>query len=102
MNTYNTVALPSVPISTIQRRGVGRTEWRNVIDEIIASERADMRDLARLRQLLGKDPEAMALLMLLQERKSIRMDDLNTLYHYKEAKAPKETKPAEEPLYPKG
>lgn len=99
MNTYSTATLPA-PISTIQRRGVGRTEWKRVIDEIIASEREDMRDMAILRRLLHGNAEGQQLIAQMQERKTRRVDELNSLYHYKEAKA--KDKPEEEPLYPRG
>lgn len=100
MHTHH-IAPPSTPISTIQRRGVGRSEWKRVIDEIIASEREDMRDLATLRRLLHASTEGQQLIAQMLDRKAIRMDELNTLYHYKEAKAVK-PKTDEEPLYPKG
>jgi hypothetical protein len=72
-----------------------------VIDEIIASEREDMRDLATLRRLLHASNEGQQIIAQMLDRKATRMDELNTLYHYREAKAAK-PQPEEEPLFPRG
>ena len=67
----------------LQRRGVGKVQWRNMINELIASEREDLMDLAVLRRKIS-DPELQRIISQLYERKAIRVIELNDLLHYKD------------------
>lgn len=94
----NNIAVPT-SASINARRGVGKTEWRRAIDELIASEKADIPDLATLRRLLHNNNEGLRLIAQLLERNALRVSALNELYQYKRKDT---SKPEEEPLYPKG
>jgi hypothetical protein len=67
----------------LQRRGVGKVHWRNMINELIASEQEDMLDLNVLRRKV-KDPELQSIISQLYERKSIRIIELNNLLRYRD------------------
>lgn len=71
--------------STLRRRGVGKAIWRRVIDNLIASEKEDMIDLAVLRRKIT-DPELLRIIAAMQERKTIRVIELNELLRYKESR----------------
>jgi hypothetical protein len=68
----------------IRRRGVGKAAWRRVIENLIFSEKEDMKDLAALRRLLGNNAEAQRIIAEMQERKTIRVIELNDLLRYQE------------------
>jgi hypothetical protein len=71
------------PIGTLKQRGAGKAAWRRVIDNIIASEKEDMKDLATLRRKVN-DPELLKIIAEMLERKAIRVMELTDLYHYKD------------------
>ena len=86
MHTY-TAIVETTPASVLNRRGVGKAAWRNVIENLIFSEREDLKDLQRLQTKLGADPEAMKILQDMQARKTIRIIELNDLMHYRDKEA---------------
>lgn len=69
-------------INTLKRRGVGKAGWKRVIDNLIFSEKEDMKDMATLRRLLGNNPEGLKLIAEMMERKAIRVMELNDLLRY--------------------
>lgn len=78
-----TIAARTIPITNaISRRGVGKARWRSVIDELIASEREDLKDLQALRNRLSNDSQALKLIAAIQERKTERVCQLNELLRY--------------------
>lgn len=70
----------------LQRRGVGKVLWRNVIDNLIYSEKEDLHDLAILRRLMAGNQEGQKLIAQMQERKTIRIVELNDLRHYRDTR----------------
>lgn len=78
----DSVVLEATPMTnTLRRRGVGKAAWRRVIDNLIASEKEDMRDLSTLRRKI-KDPELLEIIAAMQERKTLRVIELTELLHY--------------------
>lgn len=71
----------SLPTRTLKQRGAGKASWKRVIDNLIASEREDMKDLATLRRKVN-DPDLLRIIAEMMERKAIRVMELNDLYHY--------------------
>lgn len=69
--------------NTLARRGVGKVAWRNVIENLIHSEKEDMEDMAVLRRLLANNGEGQKLIAQMQQRKAIRVIELTQLLHYK-------------------
>ena len=57
--------------------------WRNVINELLDSEKEDLCDLKMLRRKLT-DAESLKLVAALLERKSERVIELTLLLRYKE------------------
>ena len=94
----NTAAKPSDAIS---RREVGKVAWRNVLNEMIDSEKEDLEDLKALRRRLT-DPESLRLVGGLLERKVERIIELNGLLHYRDKDSAASKPVKEEPLYPNG
>lgn len=83
----DTVAVTEISMTTVlARRGVGRAAWKRVIDNLIASEKEDLKDLAILRRLLANNKEGQELIAQMQERKTVRVIELTQLYHYREGK----------------
>lgn len=79
------IAVKNTPITdALSRRGVGKVAWRNVLDILISSEKEDLRDLAILRHMVSNNPQGLKLIAQMQERKSIRIVELNDLRHYRE------------------
>lgn len=77
------IAVKERPITdAISRRGVGKAMWKRMIDELIASEKEDLKDLQALRNRMSGDPQAMRLIAALQERKTERVIQLNELLRY--------------------
>lgn len=76
-----------LPTRTLKQRGAGKASWKRVIDNLIASEREDMKDLATLRRRVN-DPELLKLIAEMMERKTIRVMELNDLYHYGDRSRP--------------
>lgn len=75
-------ALRMEPVTTaISRRGVGKAAWKRVIEELIASEQEDMKDLRTLRRKV-MDVESLRLISDLMERKAERVIQLNELLRY--------------------
>lgn len=68
--------------SAIRRRGVGKAIWKQMIEELIASEKADLKDLAVLRRLLSSSNEGLRVIADLHARKTVRVDELNELLRY--------------------
>lgn len=74
--------ITSEPIMTaISRRGVGKAAWKRVIEELIASEKEDLLDLAVLRRKVN-DIELQRVIAQLYERKAERVIQLNELLRY--------------------
>jgi hypothetical protein len=73
---------PTPFTNAISRRGVGKAVWKRVIENLIISEKEDIKDMAILRRLLGNNVEGLKLLAEMQERKTIRVIELNDLLHY--------------------
>lgn len=84
-DTYNGVS----PISTLKQRGAGKAAWRRVIDNIIASEKEDMRDMAVLQREIN-DPKLLKIISDMLARKAIRVMELADLYHYKDGSREKD------------
>lgn len=89
------------PSDAISRREVGKVAWRNMLDQLIDSEKEDLEDLKALRRRLS-DAECLRLVSGLLERKVERIIELNGLLHYRDKDSATTSKPAvkEEPLYP--
>lgn len=76
------IAVRNEPITNaISRRGVGKAAWKRVIEELIASEQEDMKDLKALRRKV-MDKESMSIIADLLERKVERVTQLNELLRY--------------------
>lgn len=73
---------------TVQRRGVGKALWKRVIENIIASEKEDMQDMAVLRRLLHNNLQGQKLLAEMADRKTIRVMELTQLLHYNDRDKP--------------
>lgn len=85
----DSVAVTEIPITTVlARRGVGKAAWKRVIDNLIASEKEDLQDLATLRRLLANNPQAQELISQMHQRKTIRVIELTQLLHYKDKEEP--------------
>lgn len=80
----DTIAAPVSINKAIARRGVGKAAWRNVIENLIYSEKEDLKDLAVLQDKLANDKEALRLLNDLQARKTIRIIELHDLLRYQD------------------
>ena len=80
MNHTNMATKPSEAIS---RREVGKVAWRNVINELLDSEKEDLCDLKALRRKLT-DADSLKLVAALLERKTERVIELTLLLRYKE------------------
>lgn len=76
------VAVKDTLMDAISRRPVGKASWKRMLDEIIASEREDLKDMQLLRLRLKGDSQAIDLLGILQARKSERIAQLNELHRY--------------------
>jgi hypothetical protein len=71
------------PLDAISRREVGKVAWRNVINELLDSEKEDLCDLKALRRKLT-DADSLKLVAALLERKTERVIELTLLLRYKE------------------
>lgn len=73
------------PVSqrTLKKRLAGGSWWRNMIDDLIASEKADLRELREMRDRT-RDLDMMRLLTVLYDRKIERVLELRRLYDYRE------------------
>lgn len=60
-----------------------------MIDQLIASEKADLEDLRTLRRRIN-DPELLKIITEIYERKTIRVIELTQLYHYRDSNGHKE------------
>lgn len=80
---YNIAEKPVSPRTALKRRQAGGSWWRNMIDELIASEKADLREMRELRDRT-RDLDTMRLLTVLYERKVERLFELGQLYEYKD------------------
>lgn len=69
--------------SVLNRRGVGKVVWRSVINDLIESERQDLRELREMRDRT-RDLDMMRLLCTLLERKTERVIELNELLRYRD------------------
>lgn len=85
MSTVTVALNPSSP-KLLSRRGVGKAAWNRVIENLIFSEKEDLKDLARLRAKFSLDAEAQRIIAEMQERKTIRIIELNDLLHYDDKK----------------
>jgi hypothetical protein len=91
-------------LKTIRRRPVGRAAWRKTVEDLITSEKEDLKDMQKLRELLANDVKGLRLLAQMQERKTERIVELTQLLQYRSPEDRKRTvdaAPAEEELYPK-
>jgi hypothetical protein len=82
MNQTNTNGATK-PSESYSRREVGKVAWRNVINELLDSEKEDLCDLKMLRRKLT-DAESLKLVAALLERKTERVIELTLLLRYKE------------------
>lgn len=71
------------PVRAIQRRKAGETWWKNVINDLIESEKDDLRELRDLRDRT-RDMDTMRLICTLLARKTERVIELTQLLHYKD------------------
>lgn len=78
----DTIEAPASINKAIARRGVGKAAWRQVIENLIYSEKEDLKDLAILQSKLANDKDALRLLNDMQARKTIRIIELNELLRY--------------------
>lgn len=76
------------PFAALQRRQVGKREWRVTIQELLESERADLVLLRRMREKYTTDSETQGLVAQLLDSKAERLIKLNELLHYKGEEAP--------------
>ena len=76
--------------NALARRGVGRAAWKRVIENLIYSEKEDLKDMAVLRRLMGNNPEGHKLLSEMSDRKTIRISELSDLLRYSDKDKDKE------------
>jgi hypothetical protein len=84
--------------NTNKRRDVGGRAWHYMIDQIIDSERQEIKKLRFLRQNTN-DCESLQVIADLQEGKMIRVIELEQLYDYREP-IEKKARNEIEPLFP--
>lgn len=73
-------------LEAIKRRQVGKREWKNMIQEVLDSEKADLLRLRKLR-VKHRDAETQELISELTEALAERVIKLTELYHYKDTEA---------------
>lgn len=73
----------AAPYEAISRREVGKVAWKNVINELLDSEKEDLEDLRTLRRKVS-DAELLRIIGGLLERKTERVIELTLLLRYKE------------------
>lgn len=83
LSNHNIAEKPVSPRSALKRRLAGGSWWQNVIDELIASEKADLRELREIRDRT-RDLDMMRLLTVLYDRKIERVMELGKLYEYRD------------------
>lgn len=83
MASQYTAEKPVKQRTTLKRRLAGGSKWRDMLDEIIASEKADLREMRELRDRT-RDYDILRLLTVLYERKMERVTELMTLYEYRD------------------
>ena len=67
----------------VSRREVGKVAWRNVINDLVDSEREDLEDLRVLRRRLT-NAEDLRLVAQLFDRKAERVIELTILLRYRD------------------
>lgn len=72
------------PYAALQRRQVGKREWRAALTELLESESDDLVRLRSLRNRHSQDGETQRLVAELHESKTSRVLRLNELLHYRE------------------
>lgn len=88
-------------LKAIRRRPAGAAAWREAVRNLIASEKEDLKDMAKLRELLANDVKGLRLLAQMQERKTERITELTQLLEYRDPKPRAvDSGPSDEPLFP--